>query len=104
MHRKVRNGSGFHPGQVVGAVFVGVEETQMAEDLSWRLCLAGFGYRASGHSGLYVVIYHRDNRGGDGCWNAEHQRGRGVRQLGVVATLEQAKALAQCDHDRGNGP
>jgi hypothetical protein len=27
-----------------------------------------------------------------------------VRQLGVVATLEQAKALAQCDHDRGNGP
>jgi hypothetical protein len=54
---------------------------------------------AGGHSGNYVVTYRSEWSGGH-YWNAEHQRGRRVRQLGVAATLEQAKALAQRDHDR----
>jgi hypothetical protein len=71
------------------------------EPLSWWIGLDAPGrYRASGHSGIYAVTYHREWSGG-GCWNAEHQRGRRVQQLGVTKTAEQAMALAQRDHDRG---
>jgi hypothetical protein len=70
------------------------------ESLSWWIGFDAPGrYRASGHSGIYHVIWHRDKWGGDGCWNTEYQRGRRVQQLGVTKTAEQAMALAQRDHD-----
>ena len=57
---------------------------------------------ASGHGGNYVVTYRSEWSGGH-YWNAEHQRGRRVRQLGTTATAEQAKALAQRDDDLARG-
>ena len=74
--------------------------TRQQEPLSWWLCLDGCRYQASVHGGIYVVIYHRNKWGGADHWNAKHQRGRKVRQLGVTKTLEQAKALAQADYEQ----
>jgi hypothetical protein len=69
------------------------------DPLSWWSWLDdASAYWASGHSGRYFVVCRREWAGGH-YWTAEHQRGRRVRQLGVAATLEQAKALAQRDHD-----
>ncbi len=65
--------------------------------LSWWIHLDSSGViTASG----YTLIYHGPWRGGGGWWSAEHGRGRRRRQLGTAKTVEEAKALAQADHNR----
>lgn len=75
----------------------------MTGELSWQLRLDGCTYRARGHNGdIYTVAFHHDRNGGADRWHVKHQRGRRVRQLGVIKTLEQAKARAQHDFARAN--
>ena len=76
-----------------------VKQSKQDKALAW-CCRADDAsmHWAGGQGGSYVVTYHRAWSGG-GFWNAAHEPGRRRRQLGTAATVEQAKALAQRDHD-----